>query len=160
MAAELMMTNENLILLHQKFDNYEGAIKAMEKLAKNQCLIDDDYLPAILTREADYPTGLELPVPIAIPHIDTGVKRSFVSITTLDEPVVFKSMDRSGDDVEARIVFVFGITDPNTQLEILKKFARSFSDKEKMMSLVETDSKKELIMKLNEMLDNMMTVEQ
>ena len=159
MSEPLMMTNEDLILLHQNFENAQEAISTLGALAKKQGLVDETYLPAILEREKNFPTGLELPVNIAIPHIDTGVKRSFVSIATLDKPVMFLNMDHSGDTLGAKIVFVFGILNPKDQLEILKRFARSFSQKDKIQALIDADSKKELIGSLNEILDNMLAIE-
>ena len=116
MGEPLMMTNENLILLHQNFADAHEAISTLGELARRQGLVDETYLPAILKREENFPTGLELPVNIAIPHIDTGVKRSFVSIATLDQPVTFLNMDHSGDTLGAKIVFVFGILNPKEQL--------------------------------------------
>ncbi len=156
MSTEIMTTNEDLILLNQDFKDCREVIETLAGMAKEQGLVDDTYLPAILTREEDYPTGLELPVPIAIPHIDTGCKRSFVSIATLNEPVVFKSMDRSGTELKVKIVFLFGILDPKSQIEILRRFARSFSNKEKIMELVEAGSKSEMMALLNNLLDGML----
>ena len=159
MSEPLMMTNEDLILLHQNFENAQGAISTLSILAKKQGLVDETYLPAILEREENFPTGLELPVNIAIPHIDTGVKRSFVSIATLDKPVTFLNMDLSGDTLETKIIFVFGILNPKDQLEILKRFARSFAPKDKIQALADANSKKELMESLNVLLDNMLSIE-
>ena len=159
MGEPLMMTNEELILLHQNFADAREAISTLGELAHKQGLVDETYLPAILEREENFPTGLELPVNIAIPHIDTGVKRSFVSIATLDQPVTFLNMDHSGDTLGAKIVFVFGILNPKDQLEILKRFARSFAQKDKIQALVDSGSKKELIDSLNALLDNMLAIE-
>lgn len=159
MSEPLMMTNEDLILLHQNFENAQGAISTLSILAKKQGLVDETYLPAILEREENFPTGLELPVNIAIPHIDTGVKRSFVSIATLDKPVTFLNMDLSGDTLETKIIFVFGILNPKDQLEILKRFARSFAQKDKIQALADANFKKELMESLNVLLDNMLSIE-
>ena len=159
MSEPLMMTNEDLILLHQNFEDAQGAISTLSILAKKQGLVDETYLPAILEREENFPTGLELPVNIAIPHIDTGVKRSFVSIATLDKPVTFLNMDLSGDTLETKIIFVFGILNPKDQLEILKRFARSFAQKDKIQALADANSKKELMESLNVLLDNMLSIE-
>lgn len=159
MSGPLMIINEGLILLHQNFASAQEIISTLGALAREQGLVDDTYLPAILEREESFPTGLELPVNIAIPHIDTGVKRSFVSIATLDKPVTFLNMDHSGDTLGAKIVFVFGILNPKDQIEILKRFACSFAQKDKIQALVDANSKKELIDSLNVLLDNMLTNE-
>ncbi|WP_072525479.1 PTS sugar transporter subunit IIA [Clostridium sp. Marseille-P3244] len=160
MSIQKMTTNTKLILLKQKFKDSEEVISTLGKLAMEQGLVNEDYLPAILEREKNYPTGLDLPVNIAIPHIDTGVNRSFVSIATLEEPVTFYNMDCSGSEVKARIVFVFGIMDPKDQLAILRKFAGSFADKGKIQPLLDAQDPEELIRLLNELLDQMLAVEE
>lgn len=160
MSFQKMTTNSNLILLKQNFKDSEEAISTMGELAKKQGLVNEEYLPAILEREKKFPTGLELPICIAIPHIDTGVNRSFVSITTLERPVSFYNMDGSGTEVEARIVFVFGIMDPKDQLAILRKFAASFADKEKIQPLLDAESEMEVINILNDLLDEMLAIEE
>lgn len=160
MSFQKMTTNTKLILLRQNFKNSAEVISAMSGLAKEQGLVNDAYLPAILEREEKFPTGLELPICIAIPHIDTGVNRSFVSIATLENPVSFYNMDGSGTQVKARIVFVFGIMDPKDQLAILRKFAASFADKEKIQPLLDAEKESELISILNELLDEMLVIEE
>ena len=160
MSIKKRTTNTKLILLKQKFKDSEEVISTLGKLAMEQGLVNEDYLPAILEREKNYPTGLDLPVNIAIPHIDTGVNRSFVSIATLEEPVTFYNMDCSGSEVKARIVFVFGIMDPKDQLAILRKFAGSFADKGKIQPLLDAQNPEELIRLLNELLDQMLAVEE
>ncbi|MDO5146213.1 MAG: PTS sugar transporter subunit IIA [Eubacteriales bacterium] len=154
--SEKMTANEGLILLNQKMGDREEVLRTLAGLAKGQGLVDDSYLPAILAREEEFPTGLELPIPVAIPHIDVGCKKSFVCIATLEEPVEFLSMDRSGTKLEIRIVFLFGILDPKSHLEILRRFAQSFSNKEKITELIEAKSQKEVIDIMNELLDGML----
>lgn len=157
--AQQMKTNEKMILLHQKFADSEELLTKLAGLAKDQGLVDDTYLPALVAREKDFPTGLEFPINISISHIETGVKRSFVCITTLDEPVMFKSMDLSGDELQVQVAFVFGIVDPKSQVEVLSAFARAFANEGAIRSLLEAETEKELLDKLNAMLDGMLAVE-
>ena len=154
-----MTTNEDLVLLKQNFKDCKEVISTMAAKAKAQGLVDDTYLPAILEREEKYPTGLELPVCIAIPHLDKGVKQSWVSVVTMENPVTFYNMDCSGGEVPAQIVFVFGIMDPKDQLAILKKFASSFAHKEKILPLLEADNPRDLLEQLNGLLDGMLDIQ-
>ena len=62
--------------------------------------------------------------------------------------------------MKARIVFVFGIMDPKDQLAILRKFAASFADKEKIQPLLDAEKESELISILNELLDEMLVIEE
>ncbi len=153
-----MKTNEDLILLDQTFKDSAEAIDVLGHLAKAQGLVEDLYLESIQKREVEYPTGLEMPIPLAIPHIADGCNQPFVSIATLKEPVVFKSMDRSGDDVQVRIVFLFGILDPKSQLAVLRKFAAAFSDKAAVESLLNAKTKGELLKKLDGILEGLLDI--
>ena len=51
MGEPLMMTNENLILLHQNFADAHEAISTLGELARRQGLVDETYLPAIRSEE-------------------------------------------------------------------------------------------------------------
>ena len=62
--------------------------------------------------------------------------------------------------MQARIVFVFGITDAKNQLAILKKFAISFAQEEKIKPLLETRNPDVLLEGLNMLLDGMLDINQ
>ena len=151
-----MVTNENLILLHRSFESADEIITEIAKIAEEQGLVDETYLPAMIVREKEYPTGLPFPLPVAMPHIDTGVKEAFVGVATLNEPVTFMSMDRSGEELPVQIAFVFGIIDPNAHLEILKKFAVTFQNRAKIEELLAMDSEADFIKALDETLGGML----
>ena len=154
-----MIANEQLVLLNQTFETSTELISTIAASAKERGLVDDSYLPAMLEREVKYPTGLELPISIAIPHIDTGVNQPYVGIVTLKDSVTFYNMYCSGTEVAAKIVFVFGIMDPKDQLVILKKFAGSFAHKEKIQPLLDAQSPRELLENLNMLLDGMLDIQ-
>lgn len=153
-----MKTNEGLILLNQTFKDSAEAIGTLAKLAKGQGLVTDEYIEKIQVREEEFPTGLEMPVPLAIPHIADGCVEPFVSIATLARPVNFKSMDRSGDDVAVRIVFLFGILDPKNQLAVLRKFAAAFSDKAAVGRLLEAKTQAGLLEELDGILEGLLSI--
>lgn len=159
MSNPTMKTHNDMILLRQNFKSSEEAIETLAALAKKHGYVDDKYLPAIKKREIEYPTGLEMPVPIAIPHMETGCLQSFVSIATINDTVEFKFMDMSGDAVNAKIVFLFGIINPKDQLVILQKFAGAFREKEAIEDLLLSDTTSAFLEKLNNLLDGFLIVE-
>jgi len=87
------------------------------------------------------------------------VKQSFVSVATLDEPVMFKSMDLSGDELSVRVAFVFGICNASDQVGVLSAFARAFSNEEAIKELLGMDDRKKFLARLNELMDNMLCIE-
>jgi PTS system galactitol-specific IIA component len=143
-----------------EFKTPQEAISALGALAEKENFVNSTFLPAVLTREAAYPTGLAMPaISLAIPHISDGCLQPFVSIATLKEPVVFKSMDLSGDDVAARIVFLFGIIEPKNQLAVLRQFAKSFADEDAVMKLLAAQTPKGLLEALSSVLEGLLEIQ-
>ena len=151
----LMRTNERLVLLNQKFADAAGAIDCMARRALREGFVDEIFVGKILEREAEYPTGLPMAVPLAIPHVSDGCLSSFVSVAAFAEPVIFKNMDRSGSDVSAEIMFMFGIRDPREQLAVLRKFARAFADGDGIRRLIAAESPSGLLVELTGILEGM-----
>ena len=154
-----MTANERLILLNQRFESGAGVIARLAELARDEGFVEDLFVARIQEREKEYPTGLPMPIPLAIPHIGDGCVVPFVSVATLASPVVFKNMDRSGDDVQARIVFLFGILDPKSQLAVLRKFAKAFANGDDVGKLLASDTPGALLRNLNGILDGLRDIE-
>ena len=56
-------------------------------------------MPTILEREESYPTGLEISLPIALPHVENTATVLFIHGCP-KKPVGFYSMDGSGKRTE------------------------------------------------------------
>jgi PTS system galactitol-specific IIA component len=153
-----MKTNERLVLLNQNFENSAEALDRIARLAMEQEFVDESFIEKLQERENEYPTGLPMPVPLAIPHTREGCRESFMSVATLAEPIAFKSMDLSGDEIQAQIVFVFGILDANTQLDVLSKFAQVFANGDDVKRLLAAKSGSELLGELNDILDGLLKI--
>lgn len=156
--SAIMQTNPELVLLNRKFDTDQDVIDALANLALKQGLVDETFIAAIKKREVEYPTGLDMPVPLAIPHIEDGCKAPFASVATLAEPVNFKSMDQSGDDIPVRVVFLFGIINPKDQLAILRKFAATFSNAEALEGLLKKETEVDFLKGLDEIMEGFMDI--
>ncbi|MDR1471355.1 MAG: PTS sugar transporter subunit IIA [Synergistaceae bacterium] len=158
MDESMMRSNERLVVLGRSFKDSSEVIACLAGLAREEGFVEELFVTSIQERELEYPTGLAMPVPLAIPHIGDGCAVPFVSVATLDPPVVFKSMDRSGDDVHARIVFLFGILEPKSQLAVLRKFARAFANGDDVGRLAASDTPGALLRELNGILGGMLNV--
>ncbi|MDR1917042.1 MAG: PTS sugar transporter subunit IIA [Synergistaceae bacterium] len=158
MGESQMKTNERLVLLNQRFENPAEVISRLAGMAKEEGLVEELFVVKLLEREIEYPTGLPMPVPLAIPHISDGCCEPFVSIATLAEPVLFKNMDRSGENIPAKIVFLFGILDPKNQLSVLRRFARAFANGDDVGRLVAAKSPAALLRELDGILEGMLDI--
>ena len=87
--------------------------------------------------EKEYPTGLCAVMPIAIPHVSTHCRDSFMALVTLQKPLLFEPMDGRGDKLPVEIVFVFGLVDHRDQVKVLQQLAKMFKDREALQRLKE-----------------------
>ena len=85
------------------------------------------FAKALIEREAAYPTGLPTVIPVAIPHADVEhVLKSGLGIALLKNPVTFGEMGSDGGTVEARLVVLILVTQPEQQVTLLTKLIDVF----------------------------------
>ena len=154
----LLATGKELIFIGAKFSCAEELMNRIADSALERGYIEPHYRDAIAEREKEFPTGLDLPIPIAIPHTDAGCITPFVAVVTLANPIPFYSMDLSGDIVQAQMVFQLGIQDGATHRRVLKKLALAFSRKEDMEELLHLKEETEILEKLNLLLDGLLEI--
>ena len=106
----------------------------------------DTYVKALIDREAEYPTGLNIDgCGIAIPHTPVDfVNESATCIGILKEPVKFLEMG-TDEDVAVKIVFVLCVTDPQKHMEQLQRIVSIIQDKEVLKKLQNTRNTDEII---------------
>jgi PTS system galactitol-specific IIA component len=141
MAGVKLLSDESLILLNFKAADKQEVITELGKRAEAKGYINSSFIPRLLAREENFPTGLPFAYPIAIPHIDGDCLHPFLAVAVLDEPVHFEDMGGTTEGgLDVRLVFLFGITDPQDQIQVLKNFMAAFSAKENLEALLNIDS--------------------
>jgi PTS system galactitol-specific IIA component len=128
----------------------EEVIALLSELARERNYVNEVFKEKILEREREFPTGLPTEVPIAIPHVHDGCLESFFSVAVMKKPVAFQPMDGSEAPVMSRIVFLFGITDPSHQTEVLGKFCTIFQNAELLYHYIATKDRELLLNRLTE----------
>lgn len=106
-----------------------------------------DYVEALKTREAQFPTGLDINgFGVAIPHTDAGyVVKEAVGILTLKEPVEFIQMGSDDTPVLVKVILMLGIVDPATHIRKLQQILCIIQDEHVLASIYEAKSKQEVI---------------
>lgn len=152
MEAVGLYTNQTMLSIGEEAENAEAVIRLLcGKAMENGC-IEPEFITAVLAREKEYPTGLPTVVPIAIPHIHDGCKRSFFAMSVLESSISFQCMGDPEETVEAQIVFLFGITDPSYQTAVLKKFCTIFQDEETLHQLLDIKDEEKLLKEMKRLL--------
>lgn len=145
--------SEDIIFLNQEIANQEEAIKLLTDQFYAKGLVEDDFHQAILKREKEYPTGLEMPhIGVAIPHTDSDkVKKAQLGFMSLTKPVEFGNMVDPDQKVQVSLIFMLALKESGDQLKMLQKLIGIFQDEESTDKLqaCETETEfKELVEEL------------
>ena len=148
------MLHEDLIYMEYPSKERETLLKELSDILKEKGYVKDSYQEAILEREQKYSTGLNTPgIPLAMPHAEAEhVKEPAILVAKLTEPVVFKEMGNSGNDVPAKFVFMLAVSNPEGHLATLSKFMSIFSQEDKLRALYAINDKKLLMTELGKIL--------
>lgn len=127
-----MEIDKDLIMVGLHVETKEEALEKMGRQLFEQGYVTEEFIPSVLKREQEYPTGLPtLPYAIAIPHTDSDkVIEPKIAIATLKETVPFSVMGNSNMEVDVKIIFMLALDSPDKQLETLKKLTGIFQNKE------------------------------
>ncbi len=125
-------TFRELILRNVEAKDAEDAIRQVGQCFFDAGFVKDTYIDAVLAREVTYPTGLQLAeIGVAMPHTDPQhVYRPGVCIAQLAHPVTFAHMGDPDTLVEAEMLFMMAIQDPDEQVELLQKVLSVFQQPE------------------------------
>lgn len=131
------MFSRDLIFLDVEADSWEDLLKKLGNILHDRGYVTDDYVEALLEREKEYPTALPTEgVKVALPHTYAQYSlRPAILVANLKKPVVFKEMGNSGDDIPVELVFSIVVTDPKSQIIVLKKLMDIFSKKKVLKEL-------------------------
>lgn len=120
---ELIVGN-NLATTKQQF--FEESFKRLREGG----FVEETFLNAILKREAEYPTGLELKnLSISIPHTDVEhVNKPFVFINRMvNKRIKFIQMGTDNEIVRPEYIIILGIKNPKEQVELLSELLELFN---------------------------------
>lgn len=156
MEGSAALLNKEFIFLDYEADTKEELLENLSNILKDKGYVKDSYINGVLEREKVFPTGLNtLGVSVAIPHTDAKhVEKPTILVAKLKKPVIFKEMGDGINDVEAKLIFMLAIKNPEEQLTTLRKLVSIFSDEQKILSVYNSKSTTEIYEILKSILDN------
>ncbi|MDY3619174.1 PTS sugar transporter subunit IIA [Agathobaculum sp.] len=139
-------TFRELIVRNVDAKDAEDAIRQVGQRFLDAGFVKDTYIDAVAAREAVYPTGLQLAeIAVAMPHTDPQhVNRPGVCIAQLAHPVTFAHMGEPEVKVEAEMLFMMAIQNPDEQVELLQKVLSVFQQPEVVAAFRAADSEEKL----------------
>lgn len=124
--AEEDVFDKSLIFPRISVNSSREVIELLESALVKQGFAKEGAVRGALSREEKYPTGLNMDIPIAIPHggPEFTIRKGF-AIATLKNPVKFREMGNSAKVLDVRIVIVPALTgneeDGNGFYELIQK---------------------------------------
>lgn len=139
-------TFRELIMRGVDAKDAQDAIEQVGQRFLDAGFVKDTYIAAVAAREKTYPTGLQLAeIAVAMPHTDPQhVLRAGVCIAQLAHPVTFEHMGDPDTKVEAEMLFMMAILNPDEQVELLQKVLSVFQQPEVVAAFRTAQSEQEL----------------
>lgn len=144
---------EKVFVIEDEAGSKEEALKlTFRKLYEEGC-VKESFYEGCMKREKLFPTGLDTPIPVAIPHTDSvHVISPAVCVLRLRKPVAFSLMEDDSKKAFVEFVFNMALKSNDDQLEMLNKIIGTVQNetllkKAKTMtsSWLETELQKEWI---------------
>lgn len=127
------MVHKELVLLDKVFIDKNDFFIQMYQLLFKKGYVKSSYLDAIIQREKDFPTGLDIgKYAIAIPHCDSiHIKKPFIAFVKFHEPLEFIQMGTENQVQKVRMAFMLGFTKGNQEhVEMLSKIMNNFMNED------------------------------
>ncbi|MBR4462874.1 MAG: PTS sugar transporter subunit IIA [Erysipelotrichaceae bacterium] len=124
----------------------EDAIRQVGQLFLKNGFVKDTYIDAVVAREKVFATGLELNgISIAMPHTDIiHVNKPGVTVAKLSHPVEFEHMGEPGRKVQAEMLFMMAITNPEDQIGTIMRVLGAFQNKDAMEAFKKAETEDEI----------------
>ena len=125
-----LFTPELVFFDFEAKDRFEFFSKMSEILVEKG-YVKDTWLDAILTREKNYPTGLQFEhIAVALPHVDPeNLIKPYIAVIKPKEPIVFEGMAGIGGDVPAELIVNLGLlAHAEGQVAVLQALMGVFMD--------------------------------
>ncbi|HIR90811.1 MAG TPA: PTS sugar transporter subunit IIA [Candidatus Limicola stercorigallinarum] len=125
-----LFTPELVFFDFEAKDRFEFFNK-MSKILVEKGYVKDTWLDAILTREKNYPTGLQFEhIAVALPHVDPeNLIKPYIAVIKPKEPIVFEGMAGIGGDVPAELIVNLGLlAHAEGQVAVLQALMGVFMD--------------------------------
>ena len=143
------------------YDNQQDLFEAVAGLLEEKGVVKSSYREALIAREADFPTGLDMEflgknLPnVAIPHTDTGhCLTENVAIVRLDKPVTFHNMIAPTNEVAVSLLFFIINSSNDSQTGILSHLMDFFTSPGNLEGLAKLKSESEIYTYLMEKIKN------
>lgn len=136
------INENNIFVVASDAKNFEDVITQLSNELLKKETVKSGYVNAVLAREKEYPTGIPVSVPVALPHTDAEYcLKPAIIVGKLAQPVPFGMMGGEADEVvDVRLVFMLSLPDPKNQIETIKNLTEMFRKDSVLENILQTQS--------------------
>jgi mannitol/fructose-specific phosphotransferase system IIA component (Ntr-type) len=140
------METELVLLKHASVER-EILFSEVNALLQAKGIVEPTYLKALLAREENHPTAMQLEkMGVAIPHVDVEhVSQEKLVIVTCPEGIEFKQAEDPDLTIKVNIIFFLLLKEKDAHIEFLMKLIGLFRQTEKMDFILSSNSTSEVI---------------
>ena len=116
--------------------------RRLAAVLEEQGYVKDTYAQAIVDREANFPTALDMSgLNVAIPHCDVAnVNKAAMCMGVLANPVDWHKMDEPDETCKVSVVCMLALTEAHAHLEMLQKVIAFVQDQELVAKVIDAKS--------------------
>ncbi|GEM_PF-453449 len=145
----------SVVIANLKANNAEKAISTLAEALFRKGAVKNGFIDSVIKREEEFPTGLNTPIPIALPHTEIKYsKREAFAIATLKKPVIFKEMGNPRNKINVRIILMPVLTKESTRSAVFYDLLRKCRDRNIAPRLIAAENDAEMISILEKPLTN------
>jgi PTS system galactitol-specific IIA component len=124
----------------------EEALTKMGTLLLSKGYVKDSFIPAILERERNYPSGVPMEGhKIAIPHTDAEhVNESTILFARLAKPVEFSCMGEPNEKIQVQLISMFALKEKKKIGYILEVLITTYQESETLEAILQAKSQQEI----------------
>lgn len=146
-----MLFEKQVILLDEEAsDSQEAETKLADRLY-DEGVVTDAFKAAILKRESEFPTGLQMAtIGVAIPHTDADkVVSPQIGFMRLKQPVMFHQMGDNAE-IQVKLIFMLALKHSDDQLKMLQTLMALFQNQEAIDKLEKITTKTDFLKLMKE----------
>ena len=137
--ANLTFDSSLVTLIDEEGLTCEDVERRVAGILTEQGYAKDSYAQAIVDREANFPTALDMTgLNVAIPHCDVAnVNKAAFCMAVLKNPVDWHKMDEPDETCKVSIVVMLALTEAHAHLEMLQKVIGFVQNQELVAKVLE-----------------------
>lgn len=140
--ADLAFNSNLVTLIEEEGLTCEQVERRIAGILTEQGYAKDTYAQAIVDREANFPTALDMSgLNVAIPHCDVAnVNKAAFCMAVLKNPVDWHKMDEPEETCKVSVVVMLALTEAHAHLEMLQKVIAFVQDQELVAKVIASET--------------------